>query len=1034
MRTFLHSFRVPLILAFSFLLSAGQFAQGDPTKTAPVDGLRENVPAVFAIRAAKVVIAPGKAIEPCTIVVRDGVITDVGSKIDIPADARVYDLQGKTIYPGFIDSFTEESIDAASLKDGAPHWNSEVRAQLSVAQRLRDGTDTNEQLRKQGIIARLVAPSGGIIKGTSALISTGKHSSSHAILKADIAQHMRLTVARGRSREEYPNSPMGAVALARQALYDADWYHKAWTAHRANKSVRRPERNDALEVLQHLASDHVPVVIDTSNELFVLRADRFAREFGLNLIVRGSGNEYRRLDAIRRTGRTIIVPLDFPKPPNVATTEAALNVSLEAMMHWDIAPENPGRLEKAGVQIVLTSDGLKADKFWPAARRAVQRGLSREGALKALTTAPAELFGVADRLGTIESGKDANFVVASGDIFDAKTKVNETWIDGRRYQFDRPPEYDLVATWKLTFDQPLADRKELFIEVNGEPGKLTGTARPSLEKDEDGESIKLAKTGLRGARFSCSFEGKELKQEGTVRLSAVLEITPEKQTSWQGTIDWPGGSQTTYTAIRTKDSATDDKAKDSENKPAEEKEKPQAVNYPLGAFGRSSSPEKSAAVLLTGATVWTCGKQGVLKDASVLIRDGKIAAIGTNLDVPSDVKRIDVKGSHISPGIIDCHSHMATDGGVNEGTQAITAEVRIGDFVDCDDITIYRQLAGGVTCANILHGSANPIGGQNQVIKLRWGGLSEEFKFAAAPQGIKFALGENVKQSNWGDEYTTRYPQTRMGVEQIMRDAFLAARGYQERWADWEKNHQGLPPRRDLELDAVSEILQGKRWIHCHSYRQDEILALIRTLDNFHITIGSFQHILEGYKVADAMAKHGATGSAFSDWWAYKFEVYDAIPYNGALMHSAGVNVSFNSDDRELARHLNHEAAKAVKYGGVDPLDALKFVTLNPAKQLRIDEHVGSLEVGKDADLVVWSGPPLSILSRCQQTWIDGQKYFDVEEDRQLRQQRDQMRIALVQKILKSGEAMNKPGGDKIDPANLWPREDIFCHHHGHGQ
>jgi N-acetylglucosamine-6-phosphate deacetylase len=418
-------------------------------------------------------------------------------------------------------------------------------------------------------------------------------------------------------------------------------------------------------------------------------------------------------------------------------------------------------------------------------------------------------------------------------------------------------------------------------------------------------------------------------------------------------------------------------------------------------------------------------------EGSILLSSGSIAAIGSEIEVPASARRIDAKGKHVTPGIIDCHSHMATDGGVNEGSQAITAEVRIGDFVDATDISIYRQLAGGVTTANILHGSANPIGGQNQVIKLRWGALPEQLKFDTAPGGIKFALGENVKQSNWSNP-TDRYPQTRMGVEQLIRDAFLAAQQYGESWKQWETNRRGLPPRRDLELEALLEILNHERWIHCHSYRQDEILALLRTLESFRIQIGTLQHVLEGYKVAKEMAAHGAMGSAFSDWWAYKFETYDAIPFNGALMHRAGVVVSFNSDDAELARHLNHEAAKAVKYGGVSPQEALKFVTLNPAKQLRIDQYVGSLEVGKHADLVLWSGPPLSILSRCEQTWIDGRRYFSRDEDRQLRERDAKLRAHIVKQILASGEAAAKPGDVKKTERELWPRHDEYCGRHGH--
>jgi len=314
------------------------------------------------------------------------------------------------------------------------------------------------------------------------------------------------------------------------------------------------------------------------------------------------------------------------------------------------------------------------------------------------------------------------------------------------------------------------------------------------------------------------------------------------------------------------------------------------------------------------------------------------------------------------------------------------------------------------------------------VIKLRWGASGEQMKFAGAPSGIKFALGENVKQSNLEGRTSTRYPQSRMGVEQIIRDAFARARDYAAQWERWNSTHEGLPPRRDLELDALSEVVQKKRWVHCHSYRQDEILALIRIFDDYGITIGSLQHILEGYKVADAMAKHGATGSSFSDWWAYKIEVIDAIPYNGALMHRQRIIVSFNSDDDELGRHLNHEAAKAMKYGGVQREEALKFVTLNAAKQLRIDDRTGSLEVGKDADFVIWSGDPLAVTSRCEETWIDGRKYFDRDDDRALRVEQTKMRAALIRKIIESGQTMQPASQRQPEEWELWPRHDEACH------
>jgi N-acetylglucosamine-6-phosphate deacetylase len=390
----------------------------------------------------------------------------------------------------------------------------------------------------------------------------------------------------------------------------------------------------------------------------------------------------------------------------------------------------------------------------------------------------------------------------------------------------------------------------------------------------------------------------------------------------------------------------------------------------------------------------------------MVIRDGKILMVGPGTDgMPDGVfeddsfEEINCTGKHITPGLIDCHSHTGISSGVNEGGQTSSAETRIADAIDPDDIDWYRELAGGLTACNQLHGSANPIGGQNSVVKLKWGGHVADFPSPDAIGGIKFALGENVKRGSG------RYPNTRMGVETFIRDSFTAARDYKARWdrrraMSAETKARTMPPARDLELDALVEILEGTRLVHCHSYRQDEILMLIRVADEFGFRIGTFQHVLEGYKVADAIAAHGAGGSSFSDWWAYKMEVMDAIPYNGAIMHDQGVLVSFNSDSDELARRMNTEAAKAVRYGGVAPEEALKFVTLNPARQLRIDDRTGSLEEGKDADFVIWSGDPLSTYTRCEQTWIDGARYFDLETDRQLRESVHAERQRIIQKIL----------------------------------
>jgi N-acetylglucosamine-6-phosphate deacetylase len=404
----------------------------------------------------------------------------------------------------------------------------------------------------------------------------------------------------------------------------------------------------------------------------------------------------------------------------------------------------------------------------------------------------------------------------------------------------------------------------------------------------------------------------------------------------------------------------------------------------------------------------------------MLVVDGKIRGIGELGEVKGDPTLIDAAGKHITPGLIDCHSHSMILGGVNEGTVPSSAMVRIADVVNSETRNIMDELAGGLTTANLLHGSANPIGGQNCVVKLKDGASPDDLHIPGAKPGIKFALGENVKQSNWGERNVTRFPQTRMGVPSFMRNRFTAAKVYQEEMARWQANKQNpdnktvKPVRRDLELETIAEIIKGERIIHCHSYRQDEILAFLRVMESFGVKVGTLQHVLEGYKIADEIARHGAGVSCFTDWWAYKYEVLDAIPYAGALMRERGLLVSFNSDSAELARRLNFEAAKAVKYGGVPEEEALKFVTINPAKQLRIDDRTGSLEFGKDADFAIWSGSPLDSKTVCLQTWIEGKEYFDREKlagrTAALEQEREQLlkKARKVSVLNKSGEKPKK--------------------------
>jgi len=440
--------------------------------------------------------------------------------------------------------------------------------------------------------------------------------------------------------------------------------------------------------------------------------------------------------------------------------------------------------------------------------------------------------------------------------------------------------------------------------------------------------------------------------------------------------------------------------------------------------------ESSPVLLIQNATILTAS-HGTIERGSILIKDGKIAEVGASVKAPKDAQVIDASGLFVMPGIIDCHSHIAVDGSVNEGSISVSSIVNIADVLNPDDVDIYRDLAGGVTVANVLHGSANAIGGQTIVIKLRWGQPASKLPFEGALPGIKFALGENPKRSNSRGR-AARYPATRMGVEETIRGAFAEARDYKASWdlynkrtAAGEKNL--LPPRRDLRLDPLVEVLEGKRYVHSHCYREDEILMLLRVAKEFGFKVRTFQHVLEGYKVADEIAASGAGASTFSDWWAYKVEAYDAIPYNAALMTRRGVLVSVNSDDAEEATHLNQEAAKSIKFGGLSHDEALKLVTLNPAIQLGIDKRVGSIDVGKDADLAIYNHDPLSDYAVVQKTLIDGRVYFDRQRDIADRPAREKEKKALLEKEKKSekkpeaGETAKKPGEKK--PEEKKPEE-----------
>jgi imidazolonepropionase-like amidohydrolase len=896
-----------------------------------------------ALAGGKVVVKPGEVVEGATIIVRDGFIQAVGKDLNPPPDARVWDLKGTTIYAGFVDPCLtldstnrpvanatvqfDDSLTAGGLgfygvpgserdpgQAGPGYRVSQIIPEARVARGFSPDPKALETVRELGFATGNVVPQKGIVRGTSAFVALSDVSPNEAIIKADTFHHIAFEAEGGRD-DGYPRSLMGVIAVTRQTFFDARHYVEANNHFRRNgQGAKRPEFNPSLEALTPAIDKKMAVVIEPGSALMDDRAARVARELNLDLHLVACGQEWRRPDLTKATGASFIVPLDFPELPKMPEEDDWEAVSLDQLRAWDWAAENAALLRQQGMEIALTTYGLGDKKnFRKNLQAAIDRGLSESDALAALTTVPARLCGVAERVGTIEAGKIANLTVVEGDsYFNPENKVREVWIDGRVYPVRR------------------------------------GEAKPS-EKQAASDGDKEEKS----------------KQEKKKKQDELRELRKKR-----------------------------------------------IARSPMEGRGPLAEPP---AVLIRGATVWTSTQQGRLENADLLIVNGKIQSVGKSLTAPAAALIIDGKDKHVTPGVIDCHNHSMALGSVNEGTLPSSAMVRIADVVNSESLNIHKQLAGGLTTLNLLHGSANPIGGQNAVLKLRDGAAPEDLKFASAPAGIKFALGENVKQSN--ATRTNRFPQTRMGVRTFFANRFTAARQYLKEQDNYSKSGPASPlppPRRDLELEALGEIIQGKRWIHCHSYRQDEILSFLRTMESFGVKVGTLQHVLEGYKVADEIAKHGAGASCFSDWWAYKFEVYDAIPYAGSLMRDRGVVVSFNSDSSDLSRRLYLEAAKAVKYGATSEEEALKFVTLNPAKQLRIDQYVGSLEPGKDGDFVIWSKSPLDSSTVCLQTWIEGKKYFDRDNEAARTEALEKERadlLAKAKKLASGGGAVE--GGQK---------------------
>jgi imidazolonepropionase-like amidohydrolase len=973
------------------------------SQTARVVGLRDNTPSVFAFTNATIITEPGKVVYGGTLLIRDGIIEAVGNGVRVPTDAYVIDLEEKYIYPGFIDIYTHYGMpdDEKDELVSQSHWNPQVRSFYRAGDVFRYNDKVAQMMRSQGFVATHIIPEHGIFAGQGAVVSLGERETAHLLIQDGVSQALSINRSNKFGRG-YPHSSMGAYSLIRQTLYDAKWYNQAWETYKANPvAMSRPESNIALDILASDLASGKPFIIKAADEQWVKLYTNLQNEFQLQLWIIGSGYEYRRAKSLTDTSIPLILPLNFPEKPNVASPEKAMEVSLEVLRHWYFAPENIKQMIQHGYKVAITSNGLKNKKdFLQHLRKAVERGLTEEAALAALTTTPAALLGLQQKYGTIAPGKTASFIIVTTNIFSKDGDIDQVWIDGTKYQVKTEPD-DPRGEWTITSPEFLFGAT---LSIEGSLTKLHGSF------DLDGKKARLLSSSIDKGHLVISFDGDSLGLEERYRMSA--QIRPVEMLGIGTT---QKGQVYSWTALRTTTHRQKDKVNKEDNRPGSTRtsgqmvgdghvsnnddDKPQIKSlelpqrFPSLDFGLTDLPPQPEQVVIRNATIWTQGPRGRLEEADMLVINGRIAEIGHSLATPLSAVEVDATGMHVTPGLIDPHLHTSILGNVNETADAITSETKIIDVIDANNVWIYRLLAGGLTTAKLFHGSANPIGGQDAVIKMRWGSDAAGLAMTEAPPGLKFALGENVKRS------AERYPTTRMGTEQIIKDAFEAALQYERDWQEWEQNKKGIPPRRDLQLEPILEVIRGKRYAHVHAYRQDEMLMMMRLAEDYGFKIASFEHTLEGYKIADELRDHGAGAVIWTDWSSFKVEASDGILQNARLLLNAGVLTSLHSDNTQLSTRMNWEAAKTVMTG-VSEEDALSLITLYPARIMGIDQYTGSLEQGKQADFVIWNGPPMSAFTTSSQTWIEGRKYFDREHDKLLQEEILEEREMIIEYIL----------------------------------
>jgi imidazolonepropionase-like amidohydrolase len=969
------------------------------------DGVKTENTSYQAFTNAKIHVTPTQIVENGTLLIKNGKVVASGNQVTIPKNTTVIDLKGKNIYPSFIDMYSTFGIKKPERSSGRGqtpqygpsrsgyYWSDHVMPEnKSIDQFKFDGKSAKE-LMKAGFGVVNTHMEDGIVRGTGTLVALNPNDGNATrIIDAQSAQYFSFSKSTA-SRQSYPGSMMGSMALLRQMYYDADWYAKG----------NSKTKDLSLEALN--SNKGLVQIFGAGSRMNAMRADKVGDLFGIQYVMLGGGDEYERINDVKATNASYIIPVNFKDAYDVENAFLSRSLSLSDMKAWNQEPANAKILAENGIKFAFTTHDLKSPKtFIPNLIKAVEYGLSKEKALQALTTIPAQLLGKSSEIGSLQKGAYANFLITSGDIFEKKTTLYENWVQGQKTVLEDMNTQDLRGDYEFN--------------IAGEAYKMTLKGTPSKLKSEitsDGKT-RGSKVSFVDDWVNISMTTKDSTEQKFIRLIA----NASNGNILNGKAIYPDGNEMTFYAKKTDtvDKPSEDKEKD--DKPKDNVKEIMPITYPNMAYGFAELP-KAETLLFKNATVWTNEKDGILENTDVLIKNGKISKIGKNLS-DSNAKVIDASGKHLTSGVIDEHSHIAA-ASINEGGHNSSAEVTIEDVIDDEDVDIYRNLAGGVTSIQILHGSANPIGGRSAIIKLKWGESAANLIYNNSPKFIKFALGENVKQSNWGDNARNRFPQTRMGVEQLYIDYFTRAKAY-----DAAKK-SGKPYRKDVEMDVIAEILNKERFISCHSYVQSEINMLMKVAEKFDFNINTFTHILEGYKVADKMAEHGVGGSTFSDWWAYKYEVNDAIPYNAAIMHNAGVLVAINSDDGEMSRRLNQEAAKSVKYGGISEEDAWKFVTLNPAKLLHIDDRVGSIKVGKDADVVLWTDHPMSIYTKAEKTIIEGVTYFDLKRDEMMRSQIKKEKSVLINDMMK---AKNK--GLKTQPIKKKEKDQMHCDYLDHAQ